>query len=94
MQKPQIDDLDIEGDGQPGLVCHIEIDNKVGKTSREINASTAAALRSVAAQIEAGELGTGFHPIKAPNGEEIGKVYLDHYENWTAPDGSFTGCSG
>jgi len=79
MHKPQIDDLDIEDDGQPALKCDIEIDNKVGKTGREINASTAAALRIVAAQIEAGELNTGFHPIKAPNGEVIGEVYLDHY---------------
>ena len=81
MQKPQPhpSDTAFEDDGQPALICNIEIDNKFGKTDREINVSTAAALRILAAQIEAGELDTGSHPIKAPNGEVIGEVYLDHY---------------
>ena len=64
---------------KPGLKCDIEITNEIGVTPEEINASTAWALRQIATQIEADELDTGFHPIKAPNGEEIGKVYLDHY---------------
>jgi hypothetical protein len=81
MHKPQIasSDTAFADEGQPALKCDIEIDNKVGKTDQEILASTAEALRSVAAQLEAGKLDTGFHPIKAPNGEIIGEVYLDHY---------------
>jgi hypothetical protein len=41
----------------------------------------AAALRALAAQIEADKLDTGFHPIKAADGKQIGKVYLDFYAN-------------
>jgi hypothetical protein len=70
------DDPDIK----PGLTCHVEIDNEAGETSREIDMTTAWALRRLAAQIEARVLDSGFHPIKTPNGKEIGKVYLDYYE--------------
>jgi hypothetical protein len=65
---------------QPGLTCHIEIENDHGKTMREVLAATACALRAVAGQIELGVLDDGFHPIRAPDGEKIGEVYLDHHE--------------
>jgi hypothetical protein len=64
---------------QPGLKCDIEINIESGATPEDVNATTAWALRQIAAQIEADELDTGFHPIKAPTGEKIGEVYLDHY---------------
>jgi hypothetical protein len=64
---------------QPGLKCDIEIDIHSGATPEDINAMTARALRQIADQIEADELDTGFHPIKSPDGETIGEVYLDHY---------------
>lgn len=64
---------------QPGLKCDIEINIETGATPEDINATTAWALREIAAQIEADTLDTGFHPIKDPNGEEIGQVYLDHH---------------
>ena len=65
---------------QPGLTCHVEIDNECGQSARDIDATTAWALRNLAAQIEAGKLDSGFHPIKTPSGEKIGEVYLDYYE--------------
>jgi hypothetical protein len=78
MQNTAFDDRDIEDDGQPALKCDIEINNVFGKTARDVDVSTAAALRWVADQIEAGALDSGFHPIKRPDGEVIGEVYLDH----------------
>ena len=78
MQNPAFDDRDIEDDGKPSLKCDIEINNVFGKTGRDVDISTAAALRSVADQIEAGALDSGFHPIKRSDGEIIGQVYLDH----------------
>ena len=47
--------------------------------SGKLDASTAAVLRRIADQIEAGELETGFHPIKRPDGETIGEIYLDYH---------------
>jgi len=64
---------------QPGVTCHIEIENDHGSTMREVLSATAHALRAVAAQVEAGALEDGFHPIKSPNGEKIGEIYLDHH---------------
>jgi hypothetical protein len=69
---------DCDPDLQPGLTCDIEIKNESG-TVQEINAGTASALREIAAQIESGKVESGFHQIKAPNGLEIGKLYIDHY---------------
>jgi hypothetical protein len=63
---------------QPGLTCDVEINNESG-TAKEIYVGTAWALRELAAKIESGKLGSGFHPIKGPNGLEIGEVYLDYY---------------
>ena len=63
---------------QPSLKCDIEINIESGAPPEDINAMTAWALREIAAQIEADKLDTGFHPIKAPSGEKIGEVYLDH----------------
>ena len=64
---------------QPGLTCHIEIENDHGKTMREVLTGTGRALRAIAAQIESGTLEDGFHPINAPSGEKIGEVYLDYH---------------
>ena len=62
----------------PGLKCDIEINIESGTTPEDINATTAWALREIAAQIEAGKLDTGFHPIKAQNGEKSGGIYVTH----------------
>lgn len=76
-----LDDSDLEDpNGQPGLMCDIEINNETCKTHRELLAMTAEALRSLASQIETEKLEDGFHPIKTPSGDIIGEVYLDHYE--------------
>jgi hypothetical protein len=64
---------------QVGLKCDIEINIETGATPKDVNATVAAALRALAARIEADELDTGSHPITAPNGVTIGEVYLDHY---------------
>lgn len=70
---------DIDPSLQAGLKCDIEIVNELG-TSKEIDKSTAWALRQVASQLEAGALETGFHPVTGPDGAKIGEVYLDFYE--------------
>lgn len=64
---------------RPGLTCHIEIKAE-SATSQQIDAMTAWALRSVADLIERRSLESGFHPVKAPDGEKIGEVYLDYHE--------------
>lgn len=64
---------------QPGLTCHVEIECDRGDTIREVVTTTAQALRALAARIEAGVLEDGFHPIEAPDGGKIGKVYLDYH---------------
>ncbi|HWM49118.1 MAG TPA: hypothetical protein VNR11_19630 [Xanthobacteraceae bacterium] len=70
----------VSGPGfQPGLICHVEIENGSG-TARDIDAQTAWALRELAAQIEAGKLDSGFHPVKTPSGVKIGEAYLDYYQ--------------
>ncbi|MDE3061283.1 MAG: hypothetical protein KGJ06_09755, partial [Pseudomonadota bacterium] len=66
-----------EPGAQPGLTCHIEIDNEIGRTPREIAETTARALRALAAQVEAGTLDDGFHPINILSGDEIGRIYID-----------------
>ncbi|MDE3016813.1 MAG: hypothetical protein KGI29_07870 [Pseudomonadota bacterium] len=62
-----------------GLTCDIEINNESGNTLQDILKSTAEALRTIAAQIEADELDSGHHPIKTPSGEKIGEIYLDRH---------------
>ena len=82
MQKDTIDSRwmdDREDDMTAGLTCHIEIDNEGGDTPREVATSTAKALRALAAQIEAGTLEDGHHPISLLDGKEIGEVYIDWY---------------
>jgi hypothetical protein len=75
------DDSDLEDPaGQPILSCDIEINNEICKTHKEVLSSTAEALRNLASQIETGKLEDGFHPIKTPNGDIIGEMYLDHCE--------------
>lgn len=69
-----------EPGGQPGLTCHIEINTEIGKTPREVAATTARALRALAAQVETGTLEDGFHPISILSGEKIGEVYIDWHE--------------
>jgi hypothetical protein len=64
---------------QPGLICRVEIDNELGKTIREVVATTAAALRILALQLEAGKLNDGFHPLESLRGEKIGEVFLDFH---------------
>jgi hypothetical protein len=70
-----MDDYDPEL--QQGLTCHIEIDNDIGKTAREVATTTAKALRALAAQVEAGTLDDGLHPINILTGEKIGEIYID-----------------
>lgn len=82
MNKDAVDSCwmdECEPDVQPGLTCHIEIDNEIGNTPREVASATAKALRALAAQIEAGTLNDGHHPINLLSGEKIGKVYIDWY---------------
>ncbi len=82
MQEDKIDAhwMDESEDGfKSCLTCHIEIDNEGGDTPREVATSTAKALRALAAQIEAGTLDDGHHPINLLDGKEIGKVYIDWY---------------
>lgn len=62
-----------------GMTCHIEIETE-SATPQQIDAATAWALRSIADLIERRSLESGFHPVKAPDGEKIGDVYLDHHE--------------
>lgn len=80
------DDLDsgFDFEGQPGLKCDVEMNIESGDTDQEVLATAAEALRSLAAAIEAGKLGTGFHPIKTPSGEKIGEFYLDYCETFQA----------
>jgi len=68
-----------EPGSQPGLTCHVEIENEDGKTFREIVATTAAALRTLALQLEEGSLEDGHHPLETLKGKKIGEVYLDFY---------------
>jgi hypothetical protein len=62
---------------QPGLICHVEIDNESGGTFREVVSTTATALRILALQLEAGKLNDGFHPLESQRGEKIGEVFVD-----------------
>ena len=64
---------------QPGLTCHIEIENETRRTMRDTLATTADALRKLAKQIEEGVLDDGFHQIQLISGEVVGELYLDHH---------------
>jgi hypothetical protein len=75
--EPDLSDME----GTSGLKCDIEIDYVSATSTDDTSSTVATALRALAAQIEADKLDTGFHPIKAANGREIGKVYLDFYAN-------------
>jgi hypothetical protein len=66
-------------DGIPGIKCDIEINYTSSTEADDTGSVVAAALRALAAQIEAGALDTGFHPIKTAAGQKIGDIYLDHY---------------
>ncbi|QPB24569.1 hypothetical protein [Rhizobium sp. 007] len=61
-----------------GLTCDIELEAVGGLTPREVAGRIAAALRSLATQIETGLLESGHHPIDDAAGE-IGTVYLDFF---------------
>lgn len=61
------------------LICHVELDVKGGRTPREVAATTAAHLRTIAAGIEAGLYDTGHHPFTGKDGVEVGTVYVDFY---------------
>ncbi|MGH1378984.1 MAG: hypothetical protein ACRBB3_09210 [Alphaproteobacteria bacterium] len=56
------------------LKCDIEIDCRNGK-------AVAWVLRDLAEKIEQESLDTGWHDIKVPNGDKVGKLYLDFYAN-------------
>lgn len=61
------------------LTCHIEMQILGGLTPREVAATTAETLRSLAARIEAGLLDTGHHPVHTSTGSEAGEIYLDFF---------------
>lgn len=69
-------------ENEPGcrnaLTCHIEIDIESEDTFRDILAKAAWALRTSAAQVEAGNYEDGHHPIKTLNGEKVGEIYIDY----------------
>jgi hypothetical protein len=55
-------------EGTPCLKCDIEIDYESPSSTDDTSTTVANALRTLAAQIEAGKLDDGFHPIKTANG--------------------------
>lgn len=62
---------------RPCLQCDVEINIEGETTYRTIVADAAAALRTLALQLEEGKLDDGHHPLRNLKGEEIGTVYLD-----------------
>lgn len=71
-------ELDQEDDGNPGLVCHVELDVK-GPTDATIKKWTADILRKLADRIETEEFEDGHHPVLDNSGKEVGELYLDSY---------------
>ncbi len=70
---------EFDEDTEAALKCDIELDIKGHKTPRDAAKATAAILRALAASIENGQLGTGFHPVLNVGQEKVGEVYLDFY---------------
>ena len=64
----------IDGDDsvEDRVICDIEIDCANGK-------AIAWVLRNLADKLERDELDTGWHDVNVPNGDEVGKIYLDFY---------------
>ncbi len=56
------------------LKCDLEMDCSNSK-------AVAWVLRDLAEKIEKDNLDTGWHDIKVPNGDKVGKLYLDFYAN-------------
>jgi len=79
---------DQSGYAEPGvsscIKCDVELDVK-GPTDRVATDRTTLALRSLADRIEADQYEDGHHDIKSQLGEVIGTVYLDFYEQHSAP---------
>ncbi|WP_144395602.1 hypothetical protein [Pleionea sediminis] len=64
--------FDEEDSVEDRVKCDIEIDCANGK-------AVAWVLRNLADKLERDELDTGWHDVKVPNGDEVGKLYLDFY---------------
>ncbi|HEV2557213.1 MAG TPA: hypothetical protein VGU45_01170 [Microvirga sp.] len=71
------------------LQCDMEL-QFTGPDDATVNKRAADMLRKLADRIEKDEYGTGWHDIKGDDGRLVGKLYLDHSEEYgmTPPEGT------